>query len=304
MCARLGSDPRGARLLRFTNNAVYALDDQPLVVRIVGTPALAHRAPKVVHLARHLQRCGVPAVRLAAGIEQPVRVGEHLATVWDRVPDTGSRANAEELAGLLRRLHAAGPPDAWPPDTEAPHAESPHAEAPEVDGAGAWAPLDDVRARVAAGETELAPGDREFLLDRCDELEAKAAALTFPLARTLIHGDAHVGNVIVGPDGPVLCDFDSAGSGPPEWDLVPVAVGRERFGDPPSWQAALAERYGVDVTAWAGFDVLRGMRELKLATSVLPTAERDPDVRSEAHRRIADLRAGNAHHRWVRYRAG
>ncbi|GAA1253400.1 aminoglycoside phosphotransferase family protein [Prauserella halophila] len=284
MCARLGADPRGATLLRFTNNAVYALADRPLVVRIVGTPALRHRAPKVVRLARHLQRHGVPAVRLADEIDQPVRVGEQLATVWERIPDTGRRATPAELAELLRTLHSAGVPD--------------------VDGAGEWAPLDDVRARVAAGAEELADTDRAFLLDRCDELETKAAELEFPLARTLIHGDAHVGNVIVGSGGPVLCDFDSACAGPPEWDLVPVAVGRERFGDSPSRQAAVARRYGFDVTAWEGFDVLRGMRELKLATSVLPTAERSPGVRREAHRRIADLRAGNLNHRWMRYRSG
>lgn len=284
MCARLGVDSRGATLLRFTNNAVYALADRPLVVRIVGTPALRYRAPKVVRVARHLQRCDVPAVRLATAVDQPVRVGEQLATVWERIPDTGRRATPGELAELLHTLHDAGVPD--------------------TDAAGEWAPLDDVRARVTAGSGELSSADRGFLLDRCDELEAKAAALEFPLARTLIHGDAHVGNVIVGPDGPVLCDFDSAGAGPPEWDLVPVAVGRERFGDPPSWQAELAERYGFDVTDWEGFEVLRGMRELKLATSVLPTADRDGGVRREVHRRITDLKAGNLHHRWERYRAG
>ncbi|GAA1213010.1 phosphotransferase [Prauserella alba] len=283
MCARLGADPRGATLLRFTNNAVYALADRPLVVRIVGTPALRYRAPKVVRLARHLQRRGVPAVRLATGVDQPVRVGQHLATVWERVPETGRRATPGELADLLHALHEAGPPDG---------------------GADVWEPLSDVRSRVNAGSAELTATDREFLLDRCDELETKAAELEFPLARTLVHGDAHVGNVIVGPEGPVLCDFDSACVGPPEWDLVPVAVGRERFGDPPSGQAALAERYGFDVTSWEGFDVLRGLRELKLATSVLPTADRDAGVRREAHRRIADLKAGKLHHRWARYRAG
>ncbi|MBB3662635.1 aminoglycoside phosphotransferase (APT) family kinase protein [Prauserella sediminis] len=284
MCARLGADPRGATLLRFTNNAVYALADRPFVVRIVGTPALRYRASKVVRIARHLRQRGVPAVRLAAGVDQPVRVGEHLATVWERVPDTGRRATTDELADLLRTLHAAGAPDGG--------------------GADAWEPLADVRARVEAGSAELAAVDRGFLLDRCDELETKAASLEFPLARTLIHGDAHVGNVIVGPDGPVLCDFDSACVGPPEWDLVPVAVGCERFGDPPSRRAALAERYGFDVTAWEGFEVLRGMRELKLATSVLPTADRDPAVRREAHRRLADLKAGDLQHRWARYREG
>jgi hypothetical protein len=28
----------------------------------------------------------------------------------------------------------------------------------------------------------------------------------------VLHGDAHLGNVILRPDGPVLCDFDSCAS--------------------------------------------------------------------------------------------
>src|SRR5690606_15999795 len=279
VCARLDSHPRGATLLRFTNNAVYALGDRPVVVRIVGTPALSHRVGKVVEVAKHLERHAVPAVRLVGEVDQPVRVGDYLATVWHRVPDVGRRAEPAELAELLRALHAAGAPE----------------------GVAEWAPLEDVRVRIAAAP-ELSESDRAFLSDRCDELDALLAKLEFPLAGTLVHGDAHAGNVIVGPDGPVLCDFDSACAGPPEWDLTPVAVGCLRLGDPPSWQRALADGYGFDVTTWEGFEVLRAVRELKLATSVLPIAGRDDRVRAELHRRIADLRSGDVHRQWARYR--
>ncbi|OLT40705.1 aminoglycoside phosphotransferase [Saccharomonospora sp. CUA-673] len=290
----MDSDPRGATLLRFTNNAVYALGDREVVVRIVGTPALRHRVDKVVQVARHLERHGVPAVRLVSDVEQPVRVGDYLATVWHRVPDTGRRAGAAELAALLRSMHATG----------LDGASDGASDGTGVDGLGEltpWEPLDDVRVRLDAAGPELAPADRAFLLDRCDELDALVAELDFPLASTLAHGDAHAGNVIVGPDGPVLCDFDSACVGPPEWDLTPVAVGCLRFGDPPSWHGELAEGYGFDVTAWEGFDVLRAVRELKLATSVLPIAGRDEAVRAELGRRIADLRSADTHQQWIRY---
>ncbi|MFD2418069.1 phosphotransferase enzyme family protein [Amycolatopsis pigmentata] len=276
--ALLGLDPRGAKLMRFTNNAVYALITAPVVLRIVGSRALRHRAAKVVAVARHFERHGIPAVRLLPGVDQPIGVGEHVITAWVRVDGTARRATGEDLGRLLRRVHAVPPPE----------------------GLDEWSPLADVQARVADAE-EIEPQDRRFLLRRCAEVEAALGELRFPLPRGLIHGDAHTGNVINGPAGPVLCDFDSSCVGPPEWDLTPLAVGRERFGDPAGRYRMLADTYGFDVTAWEGFAVLRAVRELKLATSVLPIVRSRPQVRAELRRRLDDLRSGGAVARWSRY---
>jgi aminoglycoside phosphotransferase (APT) family kinase protein len=278
-CALLGLDPRGARLLRFTNNAVYALVTAPVVVRIVGSTQLRHRVHTVVRVAKHFARHGIPAIRLLDGVEQPLHVGEHLVTVWHEVPSVGPSASPADLADLLRRVHALPPPE----------------------GLAEWAPFDAVRARVSEAE-ELSDGDRRFLLERCAEVEADLADLDFPLAGGFVHGDAYPGNVIPGPDGPVLCDFDSSCVGPPEWDLTPLAVGRERFGDPPSGYQEFSRAYGFDVTAWPGFSVLRAVRELKLTTSVLPILRSHPQVAAELHRRLDDLRHGRTDVRWSRYR--
>lgn len=278
-CELLAVDPAGARLLRFTNNAVYELASAPFVVRIVGSTLLRHRVGTVVRVARHFERHDVPAIRLLPGLDQPLRVGDHLVTVWWKVPSTGRKARSSDLAALLRQVHALEPPE----------------------GLAEWAPFAAVRARVSDAE-ELAPGDRRFLLERCAEVEAALETLDFPLPRGLVHGDAHTGNVIGGPDGPVLCDFDSSCVGPPEWDLTPLAVGHERFGDPPARYRLFAERYGFDVTTWSGFPVLRAIRELKLTTSVLPILRSHPSVRDELRKRLDDLRNGRTGARWNRYR--
>jgi hypothetical protein len=278
-CGLLGLDAAGARLLRFTNNAVYALASAPVVVRIVGSRRLRHRVGTVVRVARHFADHGVPAIRLLPGVEQPLHIGRHLVTVWWEVQQTGRTATAGDLAILLRRVHALPPPE----------------------GLAQWAPLDAVRARVADAE-ELDGRDRLFLLQRCAEVQGALDELDFPLPRGLVHGDAHPGNVIVGPEGPVLCDFDSSCVGPPEWDLTPLAVGRERFGDPAGRYQTLVDAYGFDVTAWAGFPVLSAVRELKLTTSVLPILRSHPAVRDELRRRLDDLRHGHTDVRWSRYR--
>lgn len=263
-CAELGLDARGARLLRFTNNAVYALAGSPVIVRIMGSRTLHHRAYKVVTVARHFARYAVPAVRLYSGVQQPLEVDGYLATVWRMVPETEVKPTPRDLASLLRKVHALPVPLGVPP----------------------WSPLTDVRARLA----------------RCDEVRVRLRGLTFPLRPALLHGDAHLGNVLTGPSGPVLCDFDSACVGPPEWDLTPVAVGGLRFGEPDSVHQELADAYGFDVTAWEGFEVLRAARELKLVTSVLPTVRSHPEVAEELRKRLGDLRAGRVDTQWDRYR--
>ena len=279
VCAAAGLDPAGAKLLRVTNNAVFRLVSRPVVVRIVASRALRHRVEKVVRVARWFAEHEVPAVRLLPGIAQPVRVGDHLATVWEEVPGGGSRPRGRDLGRLLRRIHALPMPDFPLP---------------------VWHPLDDVRRRVdEAGALDDA--DRKFLMHRCEDVATRIHELEFALPVSLLHGDAHLGNLIPSPAGPVLCDFDSSCMGPPEWDLTPLAVGVIRFGDPVGRYRELARTYGLDVTRWAGFPVLREVRELKLITSVLPIMTSNPGVRPELLRRLDDFRRGDTSARWSRY---
>ncbi|GLZ41297.1 aminoglycoside phosphotransferase family protein [Actinokineospora sp. NBRC 105648] len=277
ICALIGLDHTGARLLRFTNNAVFRLANEPVVVRIVGSVALRHRVRKVVRVARWFADNEVPAVRLVDGFDQPVFVGEYAATVWDAVPDFDRVPHAADLARLLHTVHSLPPPTL-----------------------PAWDPLDDVRRRL--GEAEGLDGEElAFLRDRCDQVGERLDGLDFALPRGFVHGDAHLGNLIPAAAGPVLCDFDSSCVGPPEWDLTPLAVGVRRFGEPAARYRELAEGYGFDVAGWAGFPVLREVRELKLITSVLPIMNSSPEVRPELLRRLRDFRTGDTSARWSRY---
>lgn len=279
VCAAAGLDPAGARLLRCTNNAVFELADQPLVVRIVASNALRHRVDKVVRVATWLAEHEVPAVRLAPGIVQPVRAGRYLATVWEAAQPGGPRQRGRDLAKLLRRLHELPEPSFRLP---------------------AWEPLDDVRRRI--GEADgLDAADLTFLLNRYDEVSARLAAVEFTRPPVLLHGDAHLGNLIPTASGPILCDFDSSCLGPPEWDLTPLAVGVVRFGEPAGRYREFVRTYGMDVTRSPAFQVLREVRELKLITSVLPILSSRPEVRPELFRRLADVRRGDTSARWARY---
>ncbi|QFZ23936.1 phosphotransferase family protein [Saccharothrix syringae] len=280
LCDRLGFAHRDARLVKFTSNAVFDLPGDRVVVRIVGSMNLRHRAHKAVEVARWLAAHDVPAVRLVEGVDQPLAVGEHLATVWHTVPATGRPVDGRDLGRLLRTLHSL--PE---PGFELP----------------AWAPLDDVRRRIADAE-ELADDDRRFLEERAAELAERLADLRTALPPGVVHGDAHLGNLIPGPSGPVICDFDSTGIGPREWDLSTLPIGVARFGHPAEWHRQLADEYGFDVVTWPGFTLLRQVRELKLTTSVLPIMRSHPDVGPELKARLRTLRVGDTTTRWTPYR--
>lgn len=283
VCAVAGLDPVGATLIKCTANAVFRLASAPVVVRIGASTALRHRVEKVVHVATWLAEHDVPAVRLLAGVPQPVTHDGYVATIWEAVPAGGKRPRGRDLGKLLRRIHDLPQPASWLPK---------------------WRPLADVRARIGEAaelDSALDPADLAFLLDRHDDVADQLSRLEFPSEPSLVHGDAHLGNLIPSPAGPVLCDFDSSSYGPPEWDLTPLAVGVVRFGDPVGRYRELVRTYGMDVTHWSGFAVLRAVRELKLITSVLPIIGSRPEVRAELFRRMADVRSGNTSARWARY---
>jgi Ser/Thr protein kinase RdoA (MazF antagonist) len=148
----------------------------------------------------------------------------------------------------------------------------------------------------------LDPDDHDFLAHACDEVEYALESVRYILPPGFIHGDATVANLVPGPDGPVICDFDSAAIGPREWDLTPVAAGHLRFVNAVNNQALLVAAYGFDVTAWDGFPVLRRLRELQLVTSVVPVLRSNPGLYEQWRHRLRTFRDGQDRERWELYR--
>ncbi|CAJ65338.1 MULTISPECIES: aminoglycoside phosphotransferase family protein [Frankia] len=286
LAARAGLDDAGAVLVKRTVNAVYRLPRAGAVMRITGSAAMTHRVAKVVRVAGWLADRRAPAVRLLPGVPAPVEAGGFVATVWidatpAGAPSAGPAPHTGDLAALLRVLHTLDPPS--PPLPR-------------------WDPLDDVRRRLSDAEV-LAGADRRFLERMTERVAAALDHVRYALPTVVVHGDAHLGNLIRAADGRVLmCDFDATSLGPAEWDLVPVAVGRSRFGHDPQAHRDLARGYGFDVTSWEGYAVLRAVRELKLVTSVLPVLASSATVAAQFRIRIDSLRHRDHDARWSPYR--
>jgi aminoglycoside phosphotransferase (APT) family kinase protein len=277
----------GAHLVKFTNNAVVLLPRAGVVLRIAGSAEVRSRVPAVVATARWMAALGLPAVRLLPGVPQPLEVTGHLVTVWRAAqpPQRPQPADAtiEHLAAVLRELHAV--------------------DAPLPDEVGPWDPAEALRRRLAEAE-HLPAEDASFLAAELEAVEAGLAGLAGVrplLPPGLVHGDAYAGNLVASSSGGVLCDFDGVAVGPREWDLVPVAVGALRFGYARDLQQRFAHAYGVDVTRWDGFPVLRRLRELQLVASVVPVLRANPAVCPQWRLRLESLRRGDTTGRWSPY---
>jgi aminoglycoside phosphotransferase (APT) family kinase protein len=95
------------------------------------------------------------------------------------------------------------------------------------------------------------------------------------------HGDPRYRNTLWDEqtNQPVLCYWEGAVIGPPEWDLVTVEVHCRRFSHPAHECRDFCHRYGRDVRGWPGYAVLRDLRELRMITS---NARKSPATSWEA----------------------
>ncbi|MEU3408232.1 aminoglycoside phosphotransferase family protein [Streptomyces sp. NPDC006670] len=262
-----------AELLAFGENAVFALGD--LVVKVGREAGLLERAARELAVADWLADAGIPAVRAAE--PKPRLTDGHPVTLWHRLPDALRPAGPEDLAALLRPLHALpAPPFALP----------------------ARDLLGGVERWLRLAGTAVDPEDAAYLQARRDAYAGQVAALTPHLTPGPIHGDALPRNVHVGPDGPVLVDLETISADLREHDLVVMALSRDRYGLPAADYEAFTGAYGWDVRAWEGCALLRGARETASCAWVAQHAPASPKALAEFRRRVASLRDGDPEVRW------
>lgn len=275
----LSVDSADARLLRLTNNAVFALPTAGLVVRIARTHRLHARVHKVAALGRWFQEVDAPTIRLADGVDQPLADGDLLATVWRYVAPHEPQPDAGDLGVTLRALHSRGTPSLHLPR---------------------WDPIGDARSRLDDAEG-LADRDRDYLLAWCDRLEPRLQQFAARVEPGLVHGDAHEGNLLRDGSGRVLmCDFDATCIGPWQVDLVPAPANEARFGRT-GGHRKLAAAYGYDITQDPSWGLLHEARDLKMIAAAVPLLASAPGVADEFQLRLGSVRAGDTSVRWTAF---
>ncbi|WUH90873.1 aminoglycoside phosphotransferase family protein [Streptomyces sp. NBC_00433] len=279
-CAAVGLDAEGARLVRLGSNAVYALADGRVIVRIAADAEDLAEVERAVGVARWLAEVDLPANRLVPAIAQPRVIQGHAVTYWESVQDEEEYATLPELADLLKQLHWLDEPESL--------------RLPYFD------PAPKVRAGLAGLGAGVRPEDAAYLRERADRLEKEYGRLDFVLPFGLIHGDANIGNVLRDRAGrAVLIDLDGFALAPREWDLIQTALFYDRIG----WHTraeyeSFVDHYGFDVMNWPGYEVLADLRELMMTLWLGGKAAAEPKAAEEFARRVESIRTGGDRHLW------
>jgi Ser/Thr protein kinase RdoA (MazF antagonist) len=177
-----------------------------VVARVQSSKALAvahQMAVRELAVAEHLVQCGASSLKPLEEHGGPHIRGRSVVTLWHLLKNvrTAQHEDAAIAAASLASLHTAlrGYGEKLAPYTEA------------LDHC--WEVLNDSGSCLALSEN-----DRHLLktqFRRLRDAVDRARAEWVPL-----HGDAHLGNLLLADDQPVWVDFEDACMGPREYDIA------------------------------------------------------------------------------------
>lgn len=219
----LGTGPvRDLTLIRHGTHPVYGSTSHGAVFRVHPAGDLVE-VNRTLAYVRELAAAGAP---LLAPLTPTAQVDERFAvTAWPRcrpLPGAGDRL----LGQALRELHSTSPLSALPLIDFTPTLTR------RLDA------LDHLPAEY-----------QDILRTKARQAQAVLAAVIGEQQRagtapSLLHGDAHAGNLMVHNGRVVFIDLDTLACGPREFDLVPAAVAHTRIHRNRSRWRALRTGYG------------------------------------------------------------
>ncbi|MFJ8690665.1 phosphotransferase family protein [Micromonospora wenchangensis] len=273
--AQVGVSAVGARVVRVGENGVVLLPVAGVMARVVpGAEAVDH-VRREIAVAGWLASQKAPVIRPVWS--DPVVVDPYVVSLWEYLSD-GRAADPVTLADCLRQLHGVSRPSGLLPRL------SPFAK------------LGEQLDRAAA----LGARDRTFLREQREHLAAQWEQATFALGETVLHGDAHMENLLVTSGGRrAFVDLEAVCVGPPEWDLTLSALYYECGWFTEHEYATFAETYGYDVRLGSAWPVLRQIHMLRMTLWLAQSADTDAQRQRQLTHRLITLRDGSAPAGWT-----
>jgi aminoglycoside phosphotransferase (APT) family kinase protein len=250
-------------VVRDLTNVLVHLAPAPVVARVPLTLTLLRGTEwhtREVELAAWLAGEGAPVAPPSDAVDPgPHECDGVVVSFWRYVDHDGERFDPRSAGRSLRRLHDV-------------LARCPH-ELPVFER------LDEVAGLL--DRLEPSPVASASDLDGLREVHTRLDAAPRSFDRRPLHGDAHFGNVLWSPEGPLWTDLENACSGPAELDLACLT-----WRGAPGTTAAL-EAYGAH--DGSVIDAVTPYLALFLAvwTIVIAQRVRSDSVVAEARRRIA-----------------
>lgn len=262
---------RNLRLVRFGTNAVFEVEGTGVALRLRRPGTAPEEIQRQIDLANWLADRAYPVNRPVTELSLQDLDGA-VASFWEWIDEDRDRqVHLADLAHLLRTLHSLL--DEYPAAADFPR----------------WDPFEEIEQRlhVLELETEGWPGQAQLDLfrDWSHRNRDELGAIDWALPGGLIHGDAHVGNVLTASNGTdVMIDLDAVAQGCREWDLVPTAVSQLRFRSTPDSLESFTAAYGFDLLQWSGWPAMKRTRELYMTSWLMSVANNDRRREEVDHR--------------------
>jgi hypothetical protein len=216
-------------VLRDGSNLLVHLRPAPVVARVATRTATIRRGDawlaREVAVARYLAGAGAPVVAPSSELPPgPHRHDGFTVTFWEHVEERDAPIDPQRAGSALRECHEALAGYAG----ELPRMALLH-ETETV-----------IEVLVAQGTLDAADG--AVLRAAAEATRERIEALGLPLQP--VHGDAHLGNVVDSPRGPLWNDWEDTFLGPTAWDLACLHGSARAFGLPAEPVAAAQRGYG------------------------------------------------------------
>jgi len=243
-------------VLQDSNNVVVWLSPHDVVAKVGTWPHSAEVLGREVEVCAHLAAAGAPVAAPIGELRHETTLALPVS-LWERLESVaGGHASDGELAGMLSEVHAA-------------------LAGCTVELPSYLAAIEHTRTTLFDDERMQALPDGDLHLLRAAFDEWASRAHDWAVQRLPLHGEPHLGNVIVTATGPALIDFEAVSLGPTEWDLASMSPG----------VAKAFSRVDGDLLA-----LLRLLNSARVATWCWGVAD-DPLMRAHGEHHLAVVRS-------------
>jgi hypothetical protein len=223
-----GDEPR---VIHEGSNLLLHLHPAPVVARVATTTAMVREGDawltREVAVAGHVAAQGAPTIAPSADIPPgPHHFSGLTMTFWQHVQELPEPPEPKRTGAALRECH------------EALRSYDGPTPLPRM---AVMREAEEIIERFAADGT-LSNLDAGLLREAAAQSQRDIDALGLPLQA--VHGDAHLGNVINTPDGPLWSDWEDTCLAPTPWDVGCLLATGRYFGDDPAPGQAAVEAYG------------------------------------------------------------
>ncbi|XMB73091.1 phosphotransferase [Mycoplasmatota bacterium WC30] len=273
---------QSVELIRFGENAIYVIRDEELILRVYRPNKSDSVIENEIQLCEFLCQAKFPSV-------QPKYLsGKNLFTyddirisTWKYYEDnTDKKICYFELGKILKFFHRI-------------------VKKTKLKEYLKFSPILVITSRLEMIETtsnDLLDA-KEFLLSKIYDIKETSVHL-FENNIQIIHGDFHQGNILNTSEGLIVIDFENTSYGNYLFDLIPIAVGNERFSIDDCDYKMFCDGYGYDIKKHQDYRTLKSIREIYIIAWLSQFLNEDKK-KNEFLKRVNTLKVGgNEHEKW------